>query len=61
VKDPARDPSSAHRARTIDRRDVRTYDGIPITSLARPLLDIARDLTDRELEKAFDERSGQES
>jgi very-short-patch-repair endonuclease len=44
-----------HRAAFLDRRDIRLHQGIPITAPARVLLDIAPNLTDRELERAFDE------
>lgn len=45
----------AHRVSQLDPRDIRRYQGIPITSPARALLDIAPDLTDRYLERALDE------
>jgi len=45
----------AHRVSHLDRRDVRCYQNIPITSPARALLEIAPELTDRQLEKALDE------
>jgi very-short-patch-repair endonuclease len=45
----------AHRVNALDPRDIRRYQGIPITSPARALLDIAPDLTDRQLERALDE------
>ena len=44
-----------HRVSELDPRDVRRYQGIPITSPARALLEIAPDLTDRQLERALDE------
>ncbi len=44
-----------HLVRSLDSRDIRKLKGIPITSPARTLLDIAPDLSDRELERAFDE------
>lgn len=44
-----------HRTDRIDPRDVRILKGIRITSPARTLLDIAPDLLERELERAFDE------
>lgn len=44
-----------HRVQRLDRRDARTYQGIPIISPALVLHDIAPDLDDRELERAFDE------
>ena len=45
----------AHRAAVLDRRDVRSRAGIPLTSAARTLLDIAPRLSGRSLELAFDE------
>ena len=45
----------AHRVSELDPRDIRRYQGIPITSPARALLEIAPDVTDRELERALDE------
>jgi very-short-patch-repair endonuclease len=44
-----------HRARALDPRDIRRYQNIPITSPARMMLDIAADLSERELELAVDE------
>ncbi len=44
-----------HRVASIDSRDTRQHLGIPITSPARTLLDIANDLGMREFERAFDE------
>jgi very-short-patch-repair endonuclease len=44
-----------HRVCGLDPRDVRRYQNIPITSPARALLEIAPDLTDRQLERALDE------
>jgi very-short-patch-repair endonuclease len=44
-----------HRVEWLDPRDVRRYQGIPITSPARALLDLASDLSERELERALDE------
>jgi len=44
-----------HRVSELDPRDVRRYQNIPITSPARALLEIAPDLTDRQLERALDE------
>src|SRR5690348_11808271 len=41
-----------HRVNELDPRDVRRYQNIPITSPARALLEIAPDLTDRQLERA---------
>ena len=50
-----RDGIRIHNVNTLHRLDIRTFDGIPITSPARTLLDIAPDLSDRELERAHDE------
>ncbi len=44
-----------HRAEAIDHRDVRSRAGIPLTSAARTLLDIATRLSERSLELAFDD------
>jgi very-short-patch-repair endonuclease len=44
-----------HRVKTLNPLDTRKFGGIPITSPARTLLDVAPHLNDRELEKAFDE------
>ena len=44
-----------HRVSELDPRDIRRYQGIPITSPARALLEITPDLTDRQLERALDE------
>jgi very-short-patch-repair endonuclease len=44
-----------HRAKTLGPRDIRSHRGIPITSPARTLFDIAPSLGDREFERAFDE------
>ena len=50
-----RDGIRVHRTSGLDPRDIRRYQGIPITSPARALLDIAPDLSDRALERALDE------
>ena len=50
-----RDGIRVHRVSELDPRDVRRYQGIPITSPARALLEIAPDLSDRQLERALDE------
>lgn len=49
-----------HRTSTLLPRDIRIRDGLPVTSAARTLLDIAGGITLRELELALDEglRSG---
>ena len=44
-----------HRTETLDPRDIRRHQGIPITSPARALLDITPDLPDRAVERALDE------
>jgi predicted transcriptional regulator of viral defense system len=44
----------AHRSATLTEDDVTVIDGIPCTSLARTLLDIAEDGTRREVERALD-------
>jgi very-short-patch-repair endonuclease len=45
----------AHRVSSLDPRDIRRFQEIPITSPARALLDITPDLSDREVERALDE------
>ncbi|HEY2437679.1 MAG TPA: DUF559 domain-containing protein, partial [Solirubrobacteraceae bacterium] len=47
-----------HQVQRLDRRDARSHKGLRILSPARTLLDIAPDLGDRELERAFDEALG---
>ncbi|HYZ81334.1 MAG TPA: DUF559 domain-containing protein, partial [Solirubrobacteraceae bacterium] len=44
-----------HRVKALEPRDIRRHQGIPITSPARTLLDIAPDLSDRSLEWALDD------
>jgi len=44
-----------HRAATLDRRDHRTHRGLPITSPARTLFDLAVSTNFRQLEHMFDE------
>jgi very-short-patch-repair endonuclease len=44
-----------HRVATLHPRDALRHAGIPITSPARTLLDIAPQLSERSLERAFDE------
>jgi very-short-patch-repair endonuclease len=44
-----------HRVSELDPDDIRRYQGIPITSPARALLEVTPDLTDRQLERALDE------
>jgi very-short-patch-repair endonuclease len=46
---------NAHSARTLDARDVTRLRGIPITTIARTLLDLATDLDDHRLERACHE------
>jgi very-short-patch-repair endonuclease/predicted transcriptional regulator of viral defense system len=43
-----------HRSRILQSKDVRIRRGLPVTSPARTLLDIAPTATDRQLELAFD-------
>ncbi|MGH2892665.1 MAG: hypothetical protein ACRDPM_05270 [Solirubrobacteraceae bacterium] len=43
-----------HRSRILESRDVWIRKGVPVTSPARTLLDIAVSATDRQLEVAFD-------
>jgi very-short-patch-repair endonuclease len=45
----------ARRTVALDRRDRRKREGVPIVSAARALLDIAPDLAERDIERAFDE------
>jgi hypothetical protein len=40
-----------HRSRSLERRDVVRHDGIPVTSPARMLLDLAADVSDRALRR----------
>ena len=44
-----------HRVALLDRRDVRKLGGIPVTTPARTLLDLAADVRGRELERAVAE------
>ncbi len=57
---PRRPGICAHRTRTLLPRDLRVRDGLPVTSPARTLIDIAGASTPRELELSLDEglRSG---
>ncbi|MFZ1995865.1 MAG: hypothetical protein WAU75_17265 [Solirubrobacteraceae bacterium] len=51
----ARNPGvRVHRTRILANQDVRIRAGLPVTSPARTLLDIAPTATDRQLELAFD-------
>jgi very-short-patch-repair endonuclease len=51
----SRNGISLHRPRTLTPTDVTTHRGIPITTPARTLLDIAPDLTPRQLERTIDQ------
>jgi very-short-patch-repair endonuclease len=44
-----------HRSRRLTRKDVRRHRGLPVTSPARTLLDLAPALSARDLERLFDE------
>jgi very-short-patch-repair endonuclease len=44
-----------HRSRTITKADVSLLEGLPVTSPARTLLDVAANLPDRDLERLLDE------
>jgi hypothetical protein len=44
-----------HRSRTIGAPDIRVREGLPVTSPARALLDVAPSLTDRDVERLLDE------
>ena len=44
-----------HRSRTVSAPDIRIHDGLPVTSPARALLDVAATLTDRDVERLLDE------
>jgi very-short-patch-repair endonuclease len=46
---------TVHRVRGLDPRDTTRRDGIPVTTVARTLLDLAEVLRPRELERAFEE------
>jgi very-short-patch-repair endonuclease len=53
---PRRSPGiHVHRTRILLPRDVRQRERLPVTSPARALLDIAEQVTPRELERALDE------
>jgi hypothetical protein len=49
------DGITTRRSRNIDRRDVTTFDGIPITTVPRTLVDLAAVLTPDELARACHE------
>jgi very-short-patch-repair endonuclease len=42
-----------HRARFLDARDTTTHEGIPVTTVARTLLDLAATVREDRLERAF--------
>jgi very-short-patch-repair endonuclease len=44
-----------HRTRILAPRDVRIREGLPVTSPARTLFDLAETVTERELERHFDQ------
>jgi very-short-patch-repair endonuclease len=44
-----------HRVRTLEREDRAQRDGVPVTSVARTLLDLAEVVTQDRLERAFEE------
>jgi hypothetical protein len=46
---------TVHRSRTLTAQDIRHRHGLPLTSPARTLLDLAETLTPRQLERAVDE------
>jgi predicted transcriptional regulator of viral defense system len=48
-----------HSAATLTARDVTVVDGIPCTTLARTLLDVAEDATAREVQRACDRAEAQ--
>jgi very-short-patch-repair endonuclease len=53
---PRRRPGlRVHRSQRLDPEDVAVVRGIPVTSVARTLVDLAESVSDRELERAFDE------
>jgi very-short-patch-repair endonuclease len=52
---PRRPGLRMHRTRRLAPEDVRVVRGIPATSPARTVVDLAEVATDRELERAFDE------
>jgi very-short-patch-repair endonuclease len=52
---PAPTGVKLHRSRTIGSSDVCIHDGLPVTSVARTLLDVAATLPDRDVERLLDE------
>jgi very-short-patch-repair endonuclease len=59
IPDPRGCPAPAgvvvHRSVTIGPADVRVHEGLPVTSAARTLLDVAATLSDRDIELLLDE------
>jgi very-short-patch-repair endonuclease len=53
-----RDGLVVHRVRELDRRDLRVRSGLPLTSPARALLDMASEVDEAELEQAMGEARG---
>jgi very-short-patch-repair endonuclease len=53
-----RDGIVVHRSRTLRAVDIEVHNGLPITSVARTLLDIAEMLPARDTERAVDEALG---
>jgi hypothetical protein len=51
---------AVHRSTTLAPRDVTIVEGIPCTTVARTLFDLAEVLTQRQLERAFDQAEAQE-
>jgi very-short-patch-repair endonuclease len=52
---PAPDGVLVHRSTTLAAADARIHEGLPVTSPARTLLDVASTLTDRDIERLLDE------
>jgi very-short-patch-repair endonuclease len=53
-RDPGRKPGiRVHRVRMLDPRDARSCHGVPVTTPARTLLDLASQASRRDLEQAF--------
>lgn len=55
ARPPAPPGVRVHRTRLLTAREVRLSQGLPVTSPARTLLDIAELVSERELERALDE------
>jgi len=51
----SREGISVHRSRSLTRADIRRHRGLPLTSAARTMIDLADACTSREFEKALDE------